>query len=83
MPTQLHVVNPPTQKYVCKHKKLGVKIAKSYIGMMHNLVSDGELQNSFLWGVPTMVFLFKLIKKSIWINVSPSTSHIFLQEEKN
>jgi hypothetical protein len=80
MPTQLHVVSPPTQKYVYKHKKLRVKIANSYIRMMYIFVSNGELQNRFLWGVPTVVFLFKLIKKSIWINVSPSTRPIFLQE---
>ncbi len=48
--------------------------------MMYIFVSNGELQNRFLWGVPTVVFLFKLIKKSIWINVSPSTRPIFLQE---
>jgi hypothetical protein len=45
MPTQLH--GEPTQKYVCKHKKLRVKIANSYIRMMYNLVNNGALQNSF------------------------------------
>ena len=40
-------VKPPTQKYVCKHKKLRVKIANSYIRMMYNLVNNGALQNSF------------------------------------
>ncbi len=53
--THLDMQSTHPQKYICKYKKLAVKIAKSYNGMIYNLMTvlftDGEMPNSFVWEI--------------------------------